>query len=241
MTEDTSGRRVAAITGAGGGIGGALATAFAMAGWRVLAIDGRPPPSGDGTGDPRVVETITLDVTEEEAVAAWGAGLERLDLLVNAAGVLRRGEEHDPAVFARVVDVNLNGTMRMCAAARAALSRTGGSVINIASMLSLFGGPLVPGYTASKSGVAGLTRSLAVAWAADGIRVNAIAPGWIQTPMTAGLRADEGRNRAVLERTPMRRWGTPGDLIGPALFLASDAAAFVTGIMLPVDGGYAAM
>jgi NAD(P)-dependent dehydrogenase (short-subunit alcohol dehydrogenase family) len=114
-------------------------------------------------------------------------------------------------------------------------------VINIASMLSFFGGPLVPGYTASKSGVAGLTRSLAVAWAADGIRVNAIAPGWIATPMTAALREDEARNRALMERTPMRRWGTPEDLVGPAMFLASEAAAFVTGVTLPVDGGYAAV
>lgn len=232
--EETNEGRLAAITGAGGGIGSALAAGFAAAGWRVLAIGERAPDAAPG------IEPLALDVTDTAAVAAWGAALTRLDLLVNAAGILRRGAEMDPEVFARVIDVNLVGTMRMCAAARPALARAGGAVINIASMLSFFGGPLVPGYTASKSGVAGLTRSLAVAWAADGIRVNAIAPGWIATPMTAALREDEARNRALMERTPMRRWGTPQDLVGPAMFLASEAAAFVTGVTLPVDGGYAA-
>ncbi|MEZ5666791.1 MAG: SDR family oxidoreductase [Alphaproteobacteria bacterium] len=228
---------VVAVTGAAGGIGGALAAGFAAAGWRALAID-RTAPAAVPPG----VTPVALDVTDTAAVAAWGDGLGRLDALVNAAGVIRRNDEFDPAVFAQVVDINLNGAMRMCMAARPALAASRrGAVINIASMLSYFGGPLVPAYTASKSGIAGLTRALAVAWAADGIRVNAVAPGWIATAMTAPLRADDARSRGILDRTPMRRWGRPEDLVGPCLFLASDAAAFVTGTLLPVDGGYAAM
>lgn len=236
MTTTTEVQRTAAITGAAGGIGGALAAGFAAAGWRVLAIDRAAP-----TDLPPGAVAIALDVTDPAAVRAWGEGLDRLHLLVNAAGIIRRGAEHDPEVFAEVVDVNLNGAMRMCAAARPALAAARGAVINIASMLSLFGGALVPGYSAAKSGIAGLTRSLAAAWAADGVRVNAIAPGWIATPMTRALRDDPGRSDAILARTPMGRWGQPEDLVGPALFLAGDGAGFVTGALLPVDGGYAAV
>lgn len=229
--------KTAAITGAAGGIGAALAAGFAHAGWQVQAIDRAAPESlPDG------VTAVALDVTDAAAIAAWGGTLTRLDLLINAAGVIRRMEEFDPAVFAQVIDINLNGAMRMCTAARPALSAApAGSIINIASMLSLFGGPLVPGYTASKSGIAGLTRSLAAAWAADAIRVNALAPGWIETPMTAALRENDDRSATILGRTPMGRWGRPDELVGPALFLASDAASFITGVLLPVDGGYAAV
>jgi NAD(P)-dependent dehydrogenase (short-subunit alcohol dehydrogenase family) len=113
--------------------------------------------------------------------------------------------------------------------------------VNLASMYSFFGAPHAPAYAASKAGVVQLTKSLAIAWAADGIRVNALAPGWIETPFTEGVRANDARRTAILERSPMRRWGTPDDVVGPALFLASDAARFVTGAVLPVDGGYSAM
>jgi NAD(P)-dependent dehydrogenase (short-subunit alcohol dehydrogenase family) len=236
MSEQAKSQRIAAITGAAGGIGGALAAGFADAGWQVLAIDRVAPDSPPSRGT-----ALSLDITDAAAVRAWGEGLRTLDLLINAAGIIRRGDELDPEVFAQVVDVNLNGAMRMCTAARPALAASGGSIINIASMLSLFGGPLVPGYTAAKSGIAGLTRSLAVAWAPEGIRVNAIAPGWIETPMTQALRDDEARSRTILARTPMGRWGRPDDLLGPALFLAGEGAGFVTGAMLAVDGGYAAM
>ena len=165
---------------------------------------------------------------------------EALSVLINAAGVLRLRAEYDPSEFARVVDVNLTGTMRMSMACRAALAKARGAIVNIASMHAIFGAPLSPAYAASKAGIVQLTKSLAVAWAADGIRVNAIAPGWIETPMTVPARSDAARNRAILDRTPLARWGTPDDIVGPALFLASDAARFVTGAVLVVDGGYSA-
>lgn len=229
MTDSPDPDSTALITGAAGGIGAALVSAFRQAGYRTIGAD-----CVDAAGIER------LDVTDTAAVAAFAANLDTLAVLVNAAGVLRLREEYDPVAFARVVDVNLTGTMRLSVACRAALARARGAVVNIASMHALFGAPLSPGYAASKAGVVQLTKSLAVAWAEDGIRVNAIAPGWIETPMTAPARADASRNRAILDRTPLGRWGTPDDLAGPALFLAGGAARFITGAVLVVDGGYSA-
>ena len=227
MTDSRDHAPTAVVTGAAGGIGGALLSAFRSAGYQVTGVD---RVSADGV--------TSLDVTDTAAVAAFAASFDTLDALINAAGVLRLRQEYDPAEFAGVVDVNLTGTMRMAVACRPALAKARGSIVNIASMHAIFGAPLSPAYAASKAGVVQLTKSLAVAWAEDGIRVNAIAPGWIETPMTIPARSDAARNRAILERTPLGRWGTPADLVGPALFLASDAARFITGALLPVDGGY---
>jgi NAD(P)-dependent dehydrogenase (short-subunit alcohol dehydrogenase family) len=226
---------IAVISGAASGIGRALCEGFLGAGYQVIGVDRVP-------GEPAPGLTYRpVNVCDGDAVDAFGTGLDRLDVLINAAGVIRRAEEFDPAVFAEVVDINLIGAMRLSTACKPALAKAGGAVINIASMLAFFGGGHAPAYSASKGGVVQLTKSLAIAWAKDNIRVNAIAPGWIDTPMTKALQGDPVRNRAVLDRTPMARWGTPADLVGPALFLASDAARFVTGAVLPVDGGYSSM
>lgn len=214
--------RVVLVTGGTSGIGAGIAAAFRHAGAKVHAL-------GIETG---------LDVADPVSIAAAVAPLTRLDVLVNAAGIIRRLEEHDPDVFAHVIDINLNGAMRMASATKPLLEQAHGSVINIASVLTFQGSGPAPAYSASKGGIAQLTKSLAISWAPAGIRVNAIAPGWIETPLTQPLREDAERSNAILKRTPMGRWGKPEDIAGPALFLASPAAAFVTGVVLPVDGGY---
>lgn len=226
----------ALISGAAGGIGRALSEGFLAAGYEVTGID----RAGEGWSAAGF-RYVALDLTDSAAVAAFGESLDRLDVLINAAGIIRRVEEFEIETFESVLDVNLTGTMRLCTACRPALAKQGGAIVNIASMLSFFGGGLVPAYSASKGGIVTLTKSLAIAWAKDNIRVNAIAPGWIATPLTDALQRDEARSRAILERTPMGRWGTPEDLVGPALFLAGDAARFVTAAVLPVDGGYMSM
>lgn len=226
----------AVISGAASGIGRGLAEGFLAAGYRVTGID-RAATEWEAPG----FDAMTLDLTDGDVVAALADRFEQLDVLINAAGIIRRDVEFDPVAFAQVIDINLTGSMRLSTACRAALANGGGAIINIASVLSFFGGATVPAYSASKGGIVTLTKSLAIAWAADGIRVNAIAPGWIATPLTVALREDADRNSGILGRTPMGRWGEPADLVGPALFLASDASAFVTGTVLPVDGGYCAM
>ena len=224
------------ITGATSGIGEKLAKGFAEDGYYVEAIGLGLIPE-----DRKNINFTSVNILDGKAILGFINSLERIDVLINAAGIIRREKELDPNVFAEVIDVNLNGVMRCCSAARSKLSKTNGCIINIASMLSYFGGGLVPAYSASKGGVVQLTKSLAIAYAAEHIRVNAIAPGWIETPLTSGLRADPERNTEILKRTPMQRWGKTNELVGPALFLASDAASFITGSTLNVDGGYSAV
>jgi NAD(P)-dependent dehydrogenase (short-subunit alcohol dehydrogenase family) len=229
-----AGRHVLVVGGTSG-IGAGIATAFAALGGDVL-VTGATAAEAAASGH----RAAALDVTDDGAVTALVAGLAGLDVLVNCAGIINREAEHDLAVFTRVIDVNLTGTMRTCVAARPLLAASGGAIVNLASILSFLGGPLVPAYTASKGGVAQLTRALAVAYAPQGIRVNALAPGWIATPLTKAVRADPNRSAQLLGRTPLGRWGQPDEVAGAALFLASPAARFATGAILTVDGGFLA-
>lgn len=240
MTEPTN--LQALVFGGTSGIGRAVARGMAEAGWSVTAAglnaDQAVRETRDDTFGLRVIEA---DVTDADSVAEAVSQCQRVDALINAAGIIRREQEFELETFQRVLDTNLTGTMRTCRAAEEKLAEANGSIVNVASMLSIFGGGSVPAYASSKGGVAQLTKSLAIAWAPRGIRVNAVAPGWIETQLTAPLRSDARREAALLARTPMGRWGSPHELVGPVLFLTSSAASFVTGAMLTVDGGYSAM
>ena len=230
----------ALVTGGTRGIGAGVARSLASAGWSVVAasvsqaeIDAFEPQDG--------IQTQFLDVTDQASVDTVFNDFNRLDALVNCAGILSRGKEYEIDVFAKVLEVNLTGTMRCCLAAHPLLAKNSGVIVNTASMLSTFGGPLVPAYSASKGGVAQLTKALAGKWAEDGIRVNAIAPGWIETEMTQGLRDDPDRTAGIMSRTPMKRWGKPEEVGALVRWLVSEEAGFVTGAIYPVDGGYLAM
>lgn len=226
------------VVGATSGIGAAIAAGFRAAGANVTVTGATPAEVEAASAAMEGVRVLQLDVRDKDAVDALVGGFARLDHLVNCAGIIRRGDELAPDVFADVVDINLTGSMRTAAAARPLLAASGGTITNTASMLTYFGGALVPAYSASKGGIGQLTKSLALAYAADGIRVNAIAPGWIATPLTKALREDPVRNEAIMGRTALKRWGEPSDLAGAVLFLASPMAAYITGTILPVDGGY---
>ena len=180
-----------------------------------------------------------LDVRDGAAITRIVDGLERLDVLVNAAGIARPQEEYEPDTFLDVMNVNLHASMRTAMAARQKLGRDAGCIINYASTLSFLADAEVPAYCASKTGLLGLTRALAHAWGPEGIRVNAVAPGYHTTEMTRPLWSQPHHHEAITKHSALKRWGTTIDLIGATLFLASPAAAFITGSCLPVDGGYA--
>lgn len=240
--------RVAVVTGANTGIGQAIAVALASAGADIVLVgrsamtQTRALLNGGGC-----VHEITADLSTtaplqgivDETVARFGA----LHILVNNAGIIRRADSTDytEADWDAVVDTNLKSLFFLSqAAGRHMITRGSGKIVNVASLLSLQGGIRVPAYTASKSGVAGLTRLLACEWAAKGVQVNAIAPGYVATNNTAALQADEKRSAEILGRIPAGRWGRPEDIGGAAVFLASDAADYVNGVVLPVDGGWLA-
>jgi len=232
--------RTALVTGANTGIGQAIAVALAGAGADVIASGRRECDETlalMGSG-----RSLMLDFADPMAARDVFAA-ERIDILVNNAGIIRRDDAVDftEADWDAVMDVNLKALFFTCQAfARAALPRGMGKIINIASLLSFQGGIRVPSYTASKHGVAGLTKLLANEWAARGLNVNAIAPGYIETNNTEALRADPDRSRAILERIPAGRWGRPEDIAQTAVFLAAPASDYINGAVLNVDGGWLA-
>lgn len=244
--------RVALVTGGARGIGQTLAIALAEAGADVAVLDrndvgetiaaiARRGRRGWGIG--RDLAELTADGADE-VVTATAAAIGDPDILVNNAGIIRRAPAlaFAEADWDETLAVNLSAAfyLSQAVARRLVEAGKGGKVLNVASMLSFQGGSTVPAYAASKSGLAGLTRALANEWAPHGINVNAIAPGYLATELTAALRADKARGAAVLGRIPAGRWGTPADLRGAAVFLCSEAAAYVHGTIVPVDGGWLA-
>jgi 2-deoxy-D-gluconate 3-dehydrogenase len=240
--------KVAVVTGAGRGLGQGLAIGLAEAGADLALVVNQTAPDETVQAVERVgrrAVVIRADLsTEAGAAAVVKETLEaygKADILVNNAGIIRRAPaaEHAYGDWQQVLDVNLNSVFLLCQSfGREMLKQGSGKIINIASMLSFQGGITVPGYTASKHAVAGLTKALANEWAGKGIQVNAIAPGYMSTDNTEALRNDENRNRQILERIPASRWGTLEDMKGPAVFLSSAASDYMSGHILCVDGGW---
>lgn len=242
------GRR-AMVTGSRRGLGRAIALALAEAGADLILLD-----RGDASDTARAVRAlgrrvhcIGLDLASaspaemDAAVTEAAEALGGLDILVNNAGTIRRAPAvaHAAEDWDEVIAVNLNAVFHLTqAAGRRMLAQRHGRIINVASMLSFQGGILVPGYAASKHGIAGLTKAFANEWAAGGVTVNAVAPGYMATDNTAAIREDPAREAEILRRIPAGRWGRPDDVQGAFVFLASDASAYVTGVVLPVDGGW---
>lgn len=237
-TQNFSGKTVL-VSGGTSGIGLAMAQGFAAAGATVIAT---------GSSAARIAEAQKsatqslsfrqLDVRDTAAVDAFFAGLSRLDVLVNCQGIARPDAEWEEEVFLDVIDINLSSAMRLARAAYGLLKESQGNIVNVASMLSYLADETVPGYTASKAGIVGLTRAMAHKYGRDGVRVNAVAPGYHKTEMTRALWDEPVAAEKIAGRSALKRWGLVEDLVGPTLFLASPAAAFVTAAVLPVDGGY---
>jgi 2-deoxy-D-gluconate 3-dehydrogenase len=242
--------KVAVITGGNGGIGFGMAQGLATAGARIVIAARNAAKSAAAVellqSSGAQALAIEADVTNEDSVSRLfeqaKARCGHVDILINNAGINIRKPVQDLALeeWQQVVATNLDSAFLCCRAAYPHLkSAGGGKIINIGSMLSIFGASFAPAYGASKGGIVQLTKSLASAWAADNIQVNAVLPGWVNTDLTRKARVEvDGLHERVLERTPARRWGEPADFAGTAIFLASAASNFITGVAIPVDGGY---
>lgn len=226
--------KTAVITGGGTGIGLATGVRLAAEGFRVIA-------GGLDCEDslPEGIEFLRTDVSKTEELEALMALADgSIDVLVNCAGVLRHEKEWQPDEFRFVMDINVAASLAASNAALSALEANGGSIVNFASMWSFFGSPGAPAYAASKGAIVSLTRSMAVAWGKKGVRVNAVAPGWVETRMTERARSDPDRAPNITARIPLGRWAQPADIANVVSFLVSKDAAYVHGVILPVDGGY---
>jgi len=241
--------KVALVTGASSGLGQAIAVALAEAGADVACHGRSSGKAGDtcvsinklGRRGVEVSGDMADKTSASRIVEETLEHLGRIDILINNAGTIRRAPAADftEEDWSAVIEINLSAVFRLAqAAGREMLKQGSGQIINIASLLSFQGGITVPAYTASKAGVAGLTKALANEWASRNINVNAIAPGYMATANTSALRADETRNRQILERIPAGRWGTPDDIAGAAVFLSSAASDYLHGHILVVDGGW---
>lgn len=239
--------RLAVVTGARRGIGRAMAEALAAAGADIIGVSAQLRPDDEVAAAVRALgrsfEAHAVDFADRAAVTALGAELARRapDILINNAGTIERAPaaQHPLHWWDRVIEVDLSSQFVLTQPVAAPmLERGSGKIIFTASLLSFQGGINVPGYAAAKSGIAGLTRALANEWAGQGVNVNAIAPGYIATDNTTALREDPGRSRSILERIPAGRWGRSGDIAGAAVFLSSAASDYVSGVVLPVDGGW---
>jgi NAD(P)-dependent dehydrogenase (short-subunit alcohol dehydrogenase family) len=230
------------ISGGTSGIGLGVAKGFARLGAKVIATGASQArldaARADAEAKAKAIRFELLDVRDRKAIDAFVGALPGLDALINAAGVAKPEAEYEEAAFLDVMDVNLNSVMRLSMAARPLLARSKGAIVNFASMLSYIVDDAVPAYSASKTGLLGLTRTLAHRFGPEGIRVNAIAPGYHKTDMTKGLWSDPEPAAKIAAKAALKRWGTVEDLVGTAIFLCSPAALFVTATTLPVDGGY---
>ncbi|VVP86118.1 2-dehydro-3-deoxy-D-gluconate 5-dehydrogenase [Pseudomonas fluorescens] len=226
-------KKTAIVTGGGSGIGLATAQRLLADGYDVYTI-------GLGEPEQRVpgIHYQELDVTSDDAVNGFFAPFERIDAIVNAAGIIDHNREWELDGFSRVIDVNLTAVLRITNAALPGLKAARGAVVNFASMWGIFGSAKTPAYASSKAAISELTRCMAVAWATDGVRVNAVAPGWILTNLSRRAFEDPARSESIMARIPMKAWGAPEDVANVIAFLVSDNARYVTGTTLPVDGGY---
>ncbi len=229
------------MIGGAGDIGAAISNLFLDLGATVTATAVDDAAIQRSQLRPRAGLSIqSLDVTSDTAVEAFAKGHRRVDALINCAGILARDKEYEIATFMKVLDVNLTGTFRTCMAFRPLLAQAKGSIVNIASMNATLALPRIPAYCASKGGVVMLTKALALSWAAEGIRVNAVAPGYIETAINEAGRQDRVHYDRIAERTAFKRWGQPADVAGAVAFLCMPASSYATGTVVAVDGGFLA-